>query len=114
MNDLLYHPRSPEVYLIVALNAHHRFTSQWTPPFKEDWPIDHLFQIKMKHIVTKNPNSFAKTNLIGKVNNLLLMGNNTSKKIFIKDDNLSKSLRIKYAKTWGVIGGLMCFIHIFA
>jgi len=41
----------------------------------------------------KNHNSFVKTDLTGNVKSL------SSKKIFIKIDNISKSLRIKYPKT---------------
>jgi hypothetical protein len=44
-------------------------------------------------MAVKNPNSFAKTNLMGNVKSL------SSKKIFIKIDNISKSLCIKHPKT---------------
>jgi hypothetical protein len=63
----------PEVYSIIALNARYRFVFQGTPSFNKDKPPGHFLQIKMTHMVTKNPNNSAKTNLIGKVNNLSLM-----------------------------------------
>jgi hypothetical protein len=63
-----------KVYSIIALNAHYRFVFQGTSFFNKDKPPGHFLQIKMRHMVTKNPNNSAKTNLIGKVNNLSLIG----------------------------------------
>jgi hypothetical protein len=52
----------------------------------------------------KNPNSFARINLIAKVKGLLLMEQTTQvKKTFTKVNNLSKSLHIKYVKIWGAL-----------
>jgi hypothetical protein len=66
MNDFSYHLKSLKVHSNVPLNARRRFVFQETPHFNKDRSPDHLLQIRAKHMATKNPNSFVKTNLIGR------------------------------------------------
>jgi hypothetical protein len=74
MNDFSCHLRFPEAQSIIALNARFHCVSQWITPFNKDKSHDHLLLMRMRHMVAKNPNNFVKTNLIGKVKSLSLMG----------------------------------------
>lgn len=74
MDDLSYHLISLEVYSITTLNARCHFVSQMTLSFNKNRLSGHLLQVKMRHVAIMNPNSSTKTNVMGKVKSLSLIG----------------------------------------